>query len=135
MRLNKLVTVFFTLYLTSLCLPAQSIPTFRFTERPGPYAVGLKVVEQYDDERFFGQPSDEQGWDNQGGRARPLQTLVWYPARRNNGNGMTVGDYGKLLVTETNFTGAQMPQEWKPWIDAMAPTLRISCGLSGTLQL
>jgi dienelactone hydrolase len=37
---------------------------------------------------------------------------------------MTVGDYGKLLVTETNFSGSQMPREWKPWIDAMALTLK-----------
>jgi dienelactone hydrolase len=28
------------------------------------------------------------------------------------------------LVTETNFSGSELPPEWKPWIDAMAPTLK-----------
>ena len=27
---------------------AQNAPVFQFTEKPGPYQVGLKVVEQYD---------------------------------------------------------------------------------------
>jgi dienelactone hydrolase len=103
---------------------AESQVLFRFTEKPGSYKVGLKVVEQYDPARTFHGAVDDLGKPNIEERARPLQTLVWYPARRNNDNAMTVGDYGKLLVTETNFSGTQMPQEWKPWINAMAPTLK-----------
>ncbi len=32
---------------------AQGVPNFqfRFTEKPGPYSVGLKVLEQYDRSR------------------------------------------------------------------------------------
>jgi len=118
-----------TCLLTALvfaCLPgyAENPALFRFTEKPGSYEVGLKVVEQYDHARTFHGALDDLGKANLEEPARPLQTLVWYPARRNNGNGMTVGDYGKLLVTETNFRATHMPQEWKPWIDAMAPTLK-----------
>lgn len=97
------------------CIPgfARSQALFRFTEQPGTYAVGLKVVEQYDNSRTF-----------DGERARPLQTLVWYPAERTRGNAMTVGDYGKLLITETHFGGSDMSQKWKVWIAAMVPTLK-----------
>lgn len=35
---------------------AQTLPHFHFTEQPGPHAVGLKVVEQYDYTRTFHSP-------------------------------------------------------------------------------
>jgi len=31
---------------------AQDVPAFQFMEKPGPHAVGLKVVEQYDFSRY-----------------------------------------------------------------------------------
>src|SRR6185437_7055777 len=37
--------------------------------------------------------------------ARPLQTLVWYPAQGGAGKPMTVGDYVRLADTEITFNG------------------------------
>jgi dienelactone hydrolase len=76
---------------------------FQFTQQPGPYAVGLKVVEQYDRSRSFQVESDSPGKPEAPGGARPLQTLVWYPANRSSSPAMTFGDYGALIKTETSF--------------------------------
>ncbi len=84
---------------------AQPAPEFqfRFTQKPGPYAVGLKVVEQYDRSRVFqnydGQPNAPVTTE----RPRPLQTLVWYPAEVSTAPKMTIGDYAALIRTETSF--------------------------------
>ncbi len=84
---------------------AQPAPEFqfRFTQKPGPYAVGLKVVEQYDRSRVFqnydGQPNAPVTTQ----RPRPLQTLVWYPAEVSTAPKMTIGDYAALIRTETSF--------------------------------
>ena len=52
-------------------MPARAGDTtgFRFLQQLGPFDVGLRVVQQYDNSRSFGDGS------------RPLQTLVWYPDR------------------------------------------------------
>jgi pimeloyl-ACP methyl ester carboxylesterase len=76
---------------------------FRFTEKPGPYGVGLKVVEQYDRSRSFQVESDLPNGPAVAGGPRPLQTLVWYPAERSSERVMTFGDYGALIRTETRF--------------------------------
>jgi hypothetical protein len=36
-------------------------PLFHFTEKPGPYAVGLKVVDQYDFSRTYRPKIDAEG--------------------------------------------------------------------------
>jgi dienelactone hydrolase len=83
----------------------QGSATFRFafTEKPGQYGVGLRVVEQYDRSRTFileGESSEKPA----GARSlRPLQTLVWYPARSSSGHAMTFGDYEALIKIETSF--------------------------------
>jgi hypothetical protein len=99
---------------------------FRFTEKPGPEAVGLKVVEQYDFSRPYRSVTDELGKPYQGERARPLQTLVWYPAQKSSAKPMTVGDYGALLATETSFGKPELSPDWKQWLDAMEPSLKDS---------
>jgi dienelactone hydrolase len=96
---------------------------FRFTEPPGPFAVGLKVVEQYDYSRVFRDTTDELGKPVKGERARPLQTLIWYPAQKSSGKRMTVADYGDLLAAETNFDAPAISPHNKRWIAAMQPTL------------
>jgi dienelactone hydrolase len=84
---------------------AQTTPTFsfEFTDKPGPYAVGLKVVEQYDRSRSFQTapvlPTVAAATEG----PRPLQTLVWYPATKSGRATMTFGDYGALIKTETSF--------------------------------
>lgn len=102
---------------------AQSAPLFRFTEAPGPHKVGLKVVEQYDYSRAFRGATDSLGRPYTGERARPLQTLIWYPAEPSTGKPMTVGDYANLLATETSFEKPNMPLTAKDWIAGMRPTL------------
>ena len=99
---------------------------FHFTEKPGPHAVGLKVVEQYDFSRTYRPLTDELGKPYQGERARPLQTLIWYPAQKSSDKAMTVGDYSDLLATETSFGKPDLSPDWKQWIDGMKPTLKDS---------
>jgi dienelactone hydrolase len=82
---------------------AQSPPPFRFTLPPGTYAVGLRVVEQYDLSRTYLSRTDDLGKPVEGERARPLQTLIWYPAEKSSARPMTIGDYVALIATETSF--------------------------------
>jgi dienelactone hydrolase len=84
---------------------AQTVPDFqfRFTEKPGPYSVGLKVIEQYDRSRVFHSTSDATGKPVTTDGFRPLQTLVWYPADVSKAQPMSVGDYAALIRTETSF--------------------------------
>ena len=84
---------------------AQTAPafSFEFTEKPGLYSVGLKVVEQYDRSRSFQVPPASPGNPVATDGPRPLQTLVWYPAEKSSRGKMTFGDYGALIKTETSF--------------------------------
>jgi hypothetical protein len=98
------------------------IPLFHFTLPPGPHAVGLRVVDQYDESRIWLPLTDEMGELRAGNRARSLQTLIWYPAGKTGAKKMTVGDYGKLTMTETSFDKPD-PGTGDGWRKAMRPTL------------
>ncbi|MFY0580583.1 hypothetical protein ACN28S_45730 [Cystobacter fuscus] len=77
--------------------------TFTFSNEPGPYAVGLHVRQQYDYARVYRTRLDlVTGQPATGERARPIQTLVWYPAVR-GGKPLTFGDYVATSATEDNF--------------------------------
>jgi hypothetical protein len=82
---------------------SQAAPSFQFSfPQPfGKYAVGLKVVQQYDLERSFsadgGTPPNAK---------RPLQTLIWYPAKRGHEIPMALGDFEGLIAHETSFDKA-----------------------------
>jgi dienelactone hydrolase len=84
---------------------AQTTQTFsfEFTQKPGPYAVGLKIVEQYDRSRSFRSASPLPANATATEGPRPLQTLVWYPATKSTRATMTFGEYGALVKTETSF--------------------------------
>jgi dienelactone hydrolase len=82
---------------------AQSRDSFAIKAEFGPYAVGFRLVEQYDYSRTFVDVVDELGKPFQGERARPIQTLIWYPAEKNTARHMTVGDYVALGRTEASF--------------------------------
>ena len=130
---SKILAVAFLLVANVMSAHAQTSPAatsgdqhFRFTEKPGPDAVGLKVVEQYDFSRIYRSTIDDLGKPYQGERARPLQTLIWYPAQKSSGNPMTVGAYGDLLATETTFGKPDLTSDWKKWLDAMKPSLNDS---------
>ena len=77
--------------------------SFEIKAEFGPYAVGFRLVEQYDYSRIFEPLIDELGKPFQGERARPIQTLIWYPAEKNTARHMTVGDYVALGRTEASF--------------------------------
>ncbi len=101
-------------------------PLFHFTEPMGPYGVGLKVVDQYDFSRTWRPAVDAMGKPYVGERARPLQTVIWYPAEKSGRKPMTVRDYSDLLATETSFDKPELSPDWKQWIDGMKPTLNDS---------
>lgn len=78
---------------------------FEFPLAPGPLAVGLQVVQQYDHARvFMGDVDPVTGRATKGERARPIQTLVWYPATgAGAGKAMRYRDYLQLIGTELDF--------------------------------
>ena len=103
---------------------AQTVLHFQLSEQPGPHAVGLKIVEQYDYTRPSHQPTDVHGKPYTGGRARPIQTLVWYPAQPTKTATMTVADYTKLLASETDFVNPHMSADWQSWTQGLASNLK-----------
>jgi dienelactone hydrolase len=102
---------------------AQSAPLFQFTEKPGPHLVGLKVVEQYDYSRTYQSRTNDLGVPYERERARPLQTLIWYPAEKSTLKPMTVGDYGNLAASETSFDKPTLTVDHQHWLDGIKPTL------------
>src|SRR5271170_6227782 len=127
---SKVLSIAFLLIALVIAAHAQSAPVvvsgdqrFHFTEKPGPDAVGLKVVEQYDFSRAYRSLVDDLGKPYQGERARPLQTLIWYPAEKTTAKPMTVGDYGDLAATETSFGKPDLSADHKQWLEAIKPTL------------
>lgn len=100
-------------------------PSFRFFDRGGRHPVGLQVIEQYDYSRSYRQSTDMLGKPYEGERARPLQTLIWYPAADRFAPPMTVHDYGKLAATETRFGQTDRPSSVaaKEWLAGLQPSL------------
>jgi tetratricopeptide (TPR) repeat protein len=83
---------------------AQAADNFIFPNPPGPHAVGVKIVQQYDRTRVFKASVDlTTGEPVQGERARPIQAIVWYPAAR-SGKPVTYREYLDTIATEDNFT-------------------------------
>jgi hypothetical protein len=109
-----------------LAASAQNAALFQFTEKRGPHLVGLKVVDQYDYSRTYRSKTNDLGLPYQGERARPLQTLIWYPAEKTALKPMTVGDYANLAATETSFDKPLLSVDSKHWIDGIKPTLTTS---------
>jgi dienelactone hydrolase len=91
----------------------SQFPPFQFLQKPGPYPVGLKVVNQYDPSRTFpATPDRTEAPARQG--SRPLQTLIWYPALQSRSKPMTVGDYVALADREIHFdTPDQEHNKWR----------------------
>jgi pimeloyl-ACP methyl ester carboxylesterase len=93
----------------ALCICSDSVfavsqtSSFQFLQKPGPYPVGLKVVDQYDRSRTYPASSKDPSKSSVGENARPLQTLIWYPSLKGTGEPMTVGQYTQLADTETHF--------------------------------
>ncbi|MEW6020892.1 MAG: dienelactone hydrolase family protein [Pseudomonadota bacterium] len=84
---------------------------FDFPNPPGPYKVGLQVVHQYDAARAWrGEIDPVSGQRNEGETARPVQTLVWYPAT-GSGKPLVYGDYLRLIGSEDDFTRSAQAAE------------------------
>jgi dienelactone hydrolase len=105
-RANTLTALILFLLIGSGTALSQ-FPPFQFLQKPGPYPVGLKVVNQYDPSRTFPAALARQG-------SRPLQTLIWYPALQGRSKPMTVGDYVALADREIHFdTPDQEHNKWR----------------------
>ncbi len=95
----------------SVFADSQTSP-FQFLQKPGPYPVGLKVVDQYDRSRNYS--ANGLSRSSVGDEARPLQTLIWYPSLRSPAKPMTIGDYVRLADTEIHFNAPDEKQNrWR----------------------
>jgi predicted dienelactone hydrolase len=104
-----------TLFNASSLLARTS--SFKFLNSPGPYSVGLKVLDQYDHSRTF--PCALEGKSQKEDCTRPLQTLIWYPSRENTATPMTVGDYVRVADTELQFnTPDKKDNRWRSLLKA-----------------
>ncbi|TGE07667.1 dienelactone hydrolase family protein [Hymenobacter fodinae] len=71
---------------------------------PGPHHVGVRIVQQYDYARGYKGNTDlVTGKPTTGERARPMQTLVWYPAQK-GGAPVRYAEYVRSEATDENFT-------------------------------
>ncbi|MGF7183127.1 dienelactone hydrolase family protein [Tunturiibacter psychrotolerans] len=122
MRLRQLAILCFVLTVALRLAPAQNHAAVKFLERLGPHAVGVRVVEQYDNTRNFGATSASKAVPAaQPERGRPLQTLIWYPAQESVRPAMTMGDYVTLMDTEISFGNPQKTRDGdvlKEWLQA-----------------
>lgn len=122
-KTTRLIISAFAVAGTAFAASAQNATLFHFTEERGPHSVGLRVVEQYDFSRTYRARTNDLGLPYQGERARPLQTLIWYPAEKTAAKPMTVGDYANLAATETSFDKPFLSEENRQWLDGIKPTL------------
>lgn len=82
---------------------AQAASGFVFSAEPGPHGVGLRTVQQYDYSRTYKARIDVlTRQPSSGERARPLQTLIWYPAAK-GGAPVHYIDYLRTVATEEDF--------------------------------
>lgn len=97
--MRKLLTII-------LCCTAslsQAASNFSFDVAPGPHSVGLRVVEQYDYARsYLGKYDVVTGQPTSGETARPMQTVIWYPAQK-GGKPVSYGEYFRLGASEEQF--------------------------------
>jgi len=99
------------LYLAVMLLatPCAALAGSNFTRLnpPGPHSVGLRLVEQYDYSRSYrGSLDPLTGKPLTGEAARPVQTLIWYPAVKSSKPAMTVADYVGFGAGDDDFTPA-----------------------------
>jgi dienelactone hydrolase len=89
-----------------------------FIPEAGPHAVGLRIVQQYDYSRELDARVDAFGKAGSGGPARPLQTLVWYPAKRTSAAPMLVADYRQASLSDVDFalSGAEAAKQRAAWM-------------------
>jgi tetratricopeptide (TPR) repeat protein len=105
---------------------AQASDSFTFSNPPGPHAVGVKFVQQYDRSRLYKTPIDTAtGMLSQGERTRPIQAIVWYPAAA-GGKPVSYREYLETIPSEDDFTrsAADIERMTEQRIDNNAGTRR-----------
>ena len=118
----------FLLMIALLIAPSMASAQSHFTRTnpPGPHPVGLRVVEQYDLSRGYrGATNPYTGKATSGERARPIQTLTWYPAEKGTGRATTAGDYLRLGGTSDDFpaTSAERARLEASYVDGRVGAL------------
>jgi dienelactone hydrolase len=76
------------------------------TPEAGPHAVGLSIVQQVDYSRAMDTQVDAFGKPLASALGRPIQTLVWYPAKRTRAAPMLVADYQQASLSDVDFAFA-----------------------------
>jgi pimeloyl-ACP methyl ester carboxylesterase len=123
--------------------PAESPDHFTFAPKPGPYPVGFRVVFQYDYSRTLQDAVDSLGKPNTAELARPVQTLIWYPAHSIAGiymrdyaahypedlAGMVFVDGSTPMQQENPAIKAMMGKEPPPWVIALVGNAAFSVGI------
>ena len=93
----------FLLAAATAATAAQGADAFTFSNPPGPHGVGVKFIQQYDHSRLYKTDIDlATGMPSQGERARPIQTVLWYPAAR-GGQPLRYRQYLETAATEDAF--------------------------------
>src|SRR5688572_11212300 len=103
--LSRIVALSAALLLPST-LAAQFTLESRFTSRlaPGPHAVGFRVVEQFDGSRVAADAAEYASNPDRYVRGRPIQTLIWYPAKPARGAAeMRFREYASLFTPDGTF--------------------------------
>jgi hypothetical protein len=94
---------FLAALLPCACLAAAQAEksNFTFSETYGVHPVGFRVVQQYDSTRSYHRV-DVEGNPISGELARPIQTLIWYPAQPSpSAKPMLFGRYLELMLRKT----------------------------------
>jgi dienelactone hydrolase len=92
-----------TVFLAALAPLVRAETGFANLER-GPHSVGFRLVQQYDYSRSYREQTDAvTGQPFTGERARPLQTLIWYPAATSSGTRLPYADYIRTEASDDQF--------------------------------
>jgi len=99
------------------CTTSHAASLFTFSNTPGAHGVGVRYVKQVDRTRAF---TPQQGrlarvFSRKESRARPMQTVIWYPAEK-GGRPITFDDYLQLVGWETDLDAS--PREQARTVDA-----------------
>jgi dienelactone hydrolase len=112
-----------------------------FTLPPGPHAVGFRAVDLRDYSRTYRSAYTATGEVELRERTRPIQTSIWYPARRSTRPGMRFGDYvvlgarqdGPATAEETAAYVKQMLTAWGA--DSGAAKARVEAVMAARLSV